>query len=157
MPSVHKGSVVGFIEPLRAFGNGSVLSLICQVAQRVLINNNCLPLFKLFLKLTFFSFRVFSINYFLANFPISSYFYIISLSWFNPVSYTHLDVYKRQVQLSPICTPLVITTLVPIQQCFPIIVSLQAFSYTHLILYSPLTSIPYILLINTICSLGVPV
>ena len=82
-PSVHKGSVVGFIEPLQAFGSGSVLSLICQVAQCVLINNNCLPLFKLFLKLTFFSLRVFSINYFLANFPISSYFYIISLSQFN--------------------------------------------------------------------------
>ena len=82
-PSVHQGSVVGLIEPLRAFGSGSVLSLICQVAQCVLINNNCLPLFKLFLKLTFFSLRVFSINYFLANFPISSYFYIISLSRFN--------------------------------------------------------------------------
>ena len=33
MPSVHQGSVVGLIEPLRAFGSGSVLSLICQVAQ----------------------------------------------------------------------------------------------------------------------------
>ena len=82
-PWVHQGSVVGLIEPLRGGGSGSVLSLICQVAQCVLINNNCLPLFKLFLKLTFFSLRVFSINYFLANFPISSYFYIISLSQFN--------------------------------------------------------------------------
>jgi len=34
-PSVHQGSVVGLIEPLRAFGSGSVLSLICQVAQWV--------------------------------------------------------------------------------------------------------------------------
>ena len=34
-PSVHQGSVVGLIEPLRTFGSGSVLSLICQVAQWV--------------------------------------------------------------------------------------------------------------------------